>query len=82
MRGEIKLTCKTFLLNGETSDTNDNVKTNINTKHMKPDNDVTLGNARVVVLVFLVLVLFLLSHSFLAHIAWLKFACLCHLIHA
>ena len=32
-------------LNGETSDTNDNVKTkiqrNINTKHMEPDNDVT-----------------------------------------
>ena len=37
MRGEMKLTYKTFLLNGETSDTNDNVKTkihrNINTKH-------------------------------------------------
>ena len=49
MRGEMKLTYKTFLLNGETSDTNDNVKTkiqrNINTKHMKPNNDVThLGN--------------------------------------
>ena len=41
MRGEIKLTLKTFPLNGETSDTNDNVKTKINTKHMKPDNDVT-----------------------------------------
>ena len=41
MRGEIKLTYKTFPLNGETSDTNDNVKTKINTKHMKPDNDVT-----------------------------------------
>ena len=27
MRGEMKLTYKTFLLNGETSDTNDNVKT-------------------------------------------------------
>ena len=40
MRGEMKLTCKTSLLNGETSDTNDNVKTKINTKHMKPDNDV------------------------------------------
>ena len=44
-RGEIKLTYKTFLLNGETSDTNDHVKTkihrNINTKHMKPSNDVT-----------------------------------------
>ena len=39
MRGEMQLTYKTFLLNGETSDTNDNVKTqmqsNINTKHMK-----------------------------------------------
>ena len=36
-------------LNGKTSDTNDNVKTkiqsNINTKHRKPNNDVThLGN--------------------------------------
>ena len=45
LRGEIKLTYKTFLLNGETSDTNDNVKTkiqsNINTKHMKLNNDVT-----------------------------------------
>ena len=41
MRGEMKLTYKTFLLNGETSDTNDNVKTKINTKHVKPDNDVT-----------------------------------------
>ena len=45
MRGEMKLTYKTFALNGETSDTNDNVKTkiqsNINTKHMKPNNDVT-----------------------------------------
>ena len=41
MRGEMKLTYKTFLLNGETSDTNDNVITEINTKHMKPDNDVT-----------------------------------------
>ena len=30
----------TFLLNGETSDTNDNVKAKINTKHMTPDNDV------------------------------------------
>ena len=50
VRGEMKLTYKTFLLNGETSDTNDTVKTkiqsNINTKPMKPDNhDVThLGN--------------------------------------
>ena len=36
-----------------------------------------------VVLVFLVLVLFLLLHSCLAHIAWLKmFACWCHLIQA
>ena len=42
MRGEIKLTFQTFPLNGETSDTNDNVKTKINTKHMKPDSDVTL----------------------------------------
>ena len=37
MRGEMQLTYKTFLLNDETSDTNDNVKTkiqrNINTKH-------------------------------------------------
>ena len=43
------MTNKTFLLNGETSDTNDNVKAkiqrNINTKHMNPNNDVThLGN--------------------------------------
>ena len=49
MRGEMQLTNKTFLLNGETSDTNDNVKAkiqrNINMKHMKPNNDVThLGN--------------------------------------
>ena len=45
MRGEMQLTYKTFLLNGETSDTNDNVKTkiqrNINTKHMKPNHVVT-----------------------------------------
>ena len=41
MRDEVKLTFKIILLNGETSDTNDNVKTKINTKHMKPDNDVT-----------------------------------------
>ena len=44
MRGEMQLN-ETILLNGETSDTNDNVKTkiqtNINTKHMKPSNDVT-----------------------------------------
>ena len=49
MRGEMQLTNETFLLNGETSDTNDNVKTkiqtNINTKHMTPSNDMThLGN--------------------------------------
>ena len=49
LRGEMQLTNKTFLLNVETSDTNDNVKTkiqrNINTKHMKPTDDVThLGN--------------------------------------
>ena len=41
MRGEIKLTYKIIPLNGETSDTNDNVKTKINTQHMKPNNDVT-----------------------------------------
>ena len=41
MCGEIKLTYKIMLLNGETSDTDDNVKTKINTKHIKPDNDVT-----------------------------------------
>ena len=35
------MTFKTFVLNGETSDINDNVKTKIKTKHMKPDNDVT-----------------------------------------
>ena len=78
-------------LNGKTSDTNDNVKTkiqsNINTKHRKPNNDVThLGehvNVRVVVTVLSVLVLFGSSHSFLAHIAWLEMsACLSHLIHA
>ena len=28
-------------LNGKTSDTSDNVKTKISTKHMKSDNDVT-----------------------------------------
>ena len=40
-------------------------------------------NVRVVVKVFLVLVLSLLSHSFLAHIAWLKMSeCLSHPIHA
>ena len=39
------------MLNGETSDTNDNVKTKINTKHMKPVNDVTHW----VLLVFVVL---------------------------
>ena len=81
----MKLTYKTFPLNGETSDTNDNVKKSINTKHMKPVNAVTLGehvNVRVV-LVFLVLVLFLFSHSLLAHIAWLKMSeCFFHLIHA
>ena len=49
MRGEMKLTYKTFLLRGERSDTTDNVRTkiqrNMNTKHMKPNNDVThLGN--------------------------------------
>ena len=44
MRGEIKLTYKTFPLNGETSDANDNVKAKINTKHMKTDNDVTHVN--------------------------------------
>ena len=45
MCGEIKFKYKTFLLNGKTSDNNDNVKTkiqrNIITKHMKPSNDVT-----------------------------------------
>ena len=45
LRGEMQLTYKTIPLNDETSDTNDNVKTkiqrNINTKHMKPNNDVT-----------------------------------------
>ena len=47
VRGEMQLTYKTFLLNGETSDTNDNVKTKTNTKHMKPNNDVThLVNTR------------------------------------
>ena len=52
MRGEMKLTFPIVLLNGETSDTNDNVKTKINTKHMKTHNDVTFGehvNVRVVV---------------------------------
>ena len=49
MRGDMQLTYKTILLNDETSNTNDNVKSkiqrNINTKHMKPNNDVThLGN--------------------------------------
>ena len=41
MHGEMKLTYNTFPLNGGTADTNDNVKTKINTKHTKPDNDVT-----------------------------------------
>ena len=69
-------------LNGETSDTNDNVTTKINTKHMKLDNwRHEHVNVRIVLLV-----LFSLgsSHSFIAHhIAWLKLsACLSHLIHA
>ena len=86
MRGEIMLTVKTFPLNGETSDTNDNVKNQDQHKaHETRQWRDTLGehvNVRVV-LVFLVLVLFPLSHSFLAHTAWLKmFACLCQLIHA
>ena len=45
MRGEMQLTYKTISLDVEASDTNDNVKTkiqsNINTKNMKPNNDVT-----------------------------------------
>ena len=79
---------KPFLLKGETSDTNNNVKTkiqsNINTKHVKPNNDGTdtLGehvNVRVVVS----LRTLALSHSFLAHIAWLKMSeCLSRLFHA
>ena len=36
MRGEMKLTYKTFPRKGETSETNDNVKTKINTKHTNP----------------------------------------------
>ena len=52
LRGEMQLTNETILLNGEASDTNDNVKTkiqsNINTEHnMKPNNDLKhLGNTR------------------------------------
>ena len=41
LRCEMKLMYQTMLLNGETLDTNDNEKTKMNTKHMKPDNDVT-----------------------------------------
>ena len=41
MRGEMQLTNETILLDVEASDTNDNVKTKINTKHTKLNNDVT-----------------------------------------
>ena len=68
MRGEMKLTCKTFLLNGETSDTNDNLETkiqrNINTKHMKPNNDVThLGNTWMYAQLLVFVVLCCHTHS-------------------
>ena len=52
-------------LNGETSDTNDNVKAKINTKHMKLVNDVTLGEHVNVRMVLLVLFSLESSHSFL-----------------
>ena len=66
-------------LNGETSDTNDNVKTKISTKHMK----FYTSQVNVHVVFLLVLFSFATSHSFIAHhIAWLKSACLPHLIHA
>ena len=68
--------------NGETSDTNVNVKTKINKKHMKliywRDEHVYVR------IVLLVLFSFASSYSLIAHhIAWLKMsACLSHLIHA
>ena len=86
MRGEMKLTYKN--LPAERWDVRHQWQRENQDQHKAHETRQwrdTLGehvNVRVV-LVFLVLVLFLLSQSFLAHIAWLKmFACLCHLIHA
>ena len=56
MRGEMKLTCKTFLLNCETFYTNDNVKTKTPEKHQHEAQHEHV-NVRVVVTDFLVLVL-------------------------
>ena len=68
--------------NDETSNANDNVKNQDPEKHQHEAQHEHV-NVRVVVIVFLVLVLSSLSHSFLAHIAWLKMSeCLSHLIHA
>ena len=55
--------------NGETSDTNDNVETKINTKHMK----LYTWQVNVHVVFLLVRVVFASSYSLIAHhIAWLK----------
>ena len=66
--------------NVETSDTNDNVKTKTNTKHVK----LYTWQVNVHVVFLLVRVVFESSYSLIAHhIAWLKLsACLSHLIHA
>ena len=66
--------------NDKTSDTNDNVKTKTNTKHMKRDT----WRVNVHVVFLLVRVLFASSYSLITqHIAWLKLsACLSHVIHA
>ena len=63
-----------------TSDTNDNVKTKTNTKHMK----LYTWQVNVHVVFLLVRVVFESSYSLIAHhIAWFKLsACLSHLIHA
>ena len=53
MRGEVQLTNETFLLDVEASDTNDNVKTKIQRNNTKHKNEHV--NARVVVIVFVVL---------------------------
>ena len=77
----MQLTNKTILLDVEASDTNDNVKTKIQKKHQHEAQHEHM-NVRAV-LVFLVLILSLLPHTFLAHIVWLKMSeCLSHPIHA
>ena len=66
--------------NDETPDTNDNVKTKTNSKHMKRDT----WQVNVHVVFLSVRVVFASSYSLIAHhIAWLKLSeCLSHLIHA